>query len=81
VLTGALAEAAGKVQSAIAEVKAAQASGDFERYGRALKALDEAMTAFQEAQVAANPSPAPSASGSPSASPPAAPSSSPSPNG
>ncbi|MEU5723937.1 UPF0182 family protein [Micromonospora sp. NPDC047738] len=81
VLTGALAEAAGKVQSAIAEVKAAQASGDFERYGRALKALDEAMTAFQEAQVAANPSPAPSASGSPSASPPAAPSSSPSANG
>ncbi|MFE9205716.1 UPF0182 family protein [Micromonospora sp. NPDC007230] len=81
VLTGALAEAAGKVQSAIAEVKAAQTSGDFERYGRALKALDEAMTAFQEAQVAANPSPAPSASGSPSASPPAAPSSSPSANG
>ncbi|OKI68875.1 hypothetical protein A6A27_03170 [Micromonospora sp. CB01531] len=81
VLTGALAEAAGKVQSAIGEVKAAQASGDFERYGRALKALDEAMTAFQEAQVAANPSPAPSASGSPSASPPAAPSSSPSTNG
>ncbi|TYC24198.1 UPF0182 family protein [Micromonospora sp. MP36] len=81
VLTGALAEAAGKVQSAIAEVKAAQTSGDFERYGRALKALDEAMTAFQEAQVAANASTAPSPSGSPSASPPAAPSSSPTPNG
>ncbi|PSK64057.1 hypothetical protein B0E53_03994 [Micromonospora sp. MH33] len=81
VLTGELAEAAGKVQSAIAEVKAAQASGDFERYGRALKALDEAMAAFQEAQAAANPSPGPSPSGSPSASPPASPSSSPSPNG
>ncbi|MEU9826797.1 UPF0182 family membrane protein [Micromonospora chersina] len=81
VLTGELAEAAGKVQSAIAEVKAAQASGDFERYGRALKALDEAMAAFQQAQAAANPSPGPSASGSPSASPPASPSSSPSPNG
>ena len=41
-----------RVQTAIAEVKAAQASGDFERYGRALKALDEAMTAFQQAQRA-----------------------------
>ncbi|MEW2331120.1 UPF0182 family protein [Micromonospora chersina] len=81
VLTGELAEAAGKVQSAIAEVKAAQASGDFERYGRALKALDEAMAAFQQAQAAANPSPGPTPSGSPSASPPASPSSSPSPNG
>ncbi|SCL69015.1 hypothetical protein GA0070603_4958 [Micromonospora chersina] len=81
VLTGELAEAAGKVQSAIAEVKAAQASGDFERYGRALKALDEAMAAFQQAQAAANPSPGPAPSGSASASPPASPSSSPSPNG
>ncbi|MFF4807726.1 UPF0182 family protein [Micromonospora chersina] len=81
VLTGELAEAAGKVQSAIAEVKAAQASGDFERYGRALKALDEAMAAFQQAQATANPSPGPTPSGSPSASPPASPSSSPSPNG
>ncbi|MET8910755.1 UPF0182 family protein [Micromonospora sp. NPDC004551] len=77
VLTGELAEAAGKVQSAIAEVKAAQASGDFERYGRALKALDEAMSAFQQAQTAANPSPGPSPSGSPSASPPASPSATP----
>ncbi|MFI5832527.1 UPF0182 family protein [Micromonospora sp. NPDC051300] len=69
-LTGELADAAGKVQSAIAEVKAAQASGDFERYGRALKALDEAMAAFQQAQAAANGSanPAPSGSASPSAS-------------
>ncbi|MFG2058260.1 UPF0182 family protein [Micromonospora sp. NPDC048930] len=79
VLTGELAQAADRVQAAIGEVKAAQASGDFERYGRALKALDEAMTAFQEAQTAANPSPAPSTSGSPSASPPVSPS--PSPNG
>ncbi|WP_405091085.1 UPF0182 family protein [Micromonospora sp. NBC_01392] len=68
-LTGELADAAGKVQTAIAEVKAAQTSGDFERYGRALKALDEAMTAFQQAQAAANGSgnPAPSGSASPSA--------------
>jgi uncharacterized membrane protein (UPF0182 family) len=76
VLTGELAVAAGKVQAAIAEVKAAQASGDFERYGRALKALDEAMTAFQQAHKAANPAaPSPTASpgGSPSPSPSTAP--------
>ncbi|MCI4062525.1 UPF0182 family protein [Micromonospora sp. R77] len=76
-LTGELAEAAGKVQSAIAEVKAAQTSGDFERYGRALKTLDEAMTAFQQAQSATTPSSAPAPSGSAPASPPV----SPSPNG
>ncbi|WP_208818031.1 UPF0182 family protein [Micromonospora terminaliae] len=81
VLTGELAEAADKVQSAIGEVKAAQASGDFERYGRALKALDDAMTAFQQAQAAANPAPGPAPSGSPPASPPASPSASPTPNG
>ncbi|MGW5671490.1 UPF0182 family membrane protein [Micromonospora sp. NPDC003776] len=79
VLTGELAQAADRVQNAIGEVKAAQESGDFERYGRALKALDEAMTAFQEAQASANPSPAPTTSGSPSAAPPNSPS--PSPNG
>lgn len=66
-LTGELADAANKLQAAIAEVKAAQTSGDFERYGRALKGLDEAMTAFQAAQKAAAPPPAPpSPSGSPS---------------
>ncbi|MEV0425912.1 UPF0182 family protein [Micromonospora sp. NPDC050495] len=81
VLTGELAQAADRVQSAIAEVKAAQASGDFERYGRALKTLDEAMSAFQQAQAAANPSPGPSASGSPSAAPPTSPSPSATPNG
>ncbi|QLD27317.1 UPF0182 family protein [Micromonospora carbonacea subsp. aurantiaca] len=68
-LTGELAEAASKVQAAIAEVKAAQTSGDFERYGRALKALDEAMTAFQQAQQAASPTAPAAPSGSPSASP------------
>ncbi|SCG34013.1 UPF0182 family protein [Micromonospora halophytica] len=69
-LTGELAEAAQRVQAAIGEVKAAQTSGDFERYGRALKALDEAMTAFQQAQQAAAPAGAsPSPSGSPSGSP------------
>ncbi|MEU8255227.1 UPF0182 family protein [Micromonospora inaquosa] len=50
---GDLAAAADRVQTAITEVRAAQTSGDFERYGRALKALDEALTAFQQAQQAA----------------------------
>ncbi|MGW3788018.1 UPF0182 family membrane protein [Micromonospora chokoriensis] len=65
--TGDLAAAADRVQTAISEVRAAQTSGDFERYGRALKALDEALTAFQQAQQAANPGGGTSPSGSPSA--------------
>ncbi|MEU4334511.1 UPF0182 family protein [Micromonospora lupini] len=70
--TGPLATAADRVQAAITEVRAAQTSGDFERYGRALKALDEALTAFQQAQQAANPGGTPSGSApppSPSATP------------
>ncbi|KOX03990.1 hypothetical protein F4558_000020 [Micromonospora profundi] len=63
-LTGDLATAAERVQTAITEVRAAQTSGDFERYGRALKALDEALTAFQQAQQAANPAGTPAPSGS-----------------
>jgi uncharacterized membrane protein (UPF0182 family) len=65
-----LAAAAAKVQAAIAEVKAAQASGDFERYGRALKALEEAMNQFQAAQEGVSGAPVASESGaSPSRSP------------
>ncbi|WP_410811803.1 UPF0182 family protein [Micromonospora sp. 067-2] len=67
--TGGLATAADRVQTAITEVRNAQASGDFERYGRALKALDEALTAFQQAQQAANPGGAPSGNPSPGTSP------------
>ncbi|WCN80671.1 UPF0182 family membrane protein [Micromonospora sp. LH3U1] len=67
--TGELATAADRVQTAIVEVRAAQTSGDFERYGRALKALDEALTAFQQAQQAANPAGTPSGGPSPSVSP------------
>ncbi|MGN9812169.1 UPF0182 family membrane protein [Micromonospora sp. BQ11] len=67
-VTGELAEAANRVQTAIAEVRAAQTSGDFERYGRALKALDEAMAAFQAAQgTNARPTPTPSGTASPTA--------------
>jgi hypothetical protein len=67
-----LAAAAAKVQAAITEVRAAQQSGDFERYGRALKALEDAMKEFENAQKAAGStgSPTPGAS-SPPASPPA----------
>ncbi|MFJ5541692.1 UPF0182 family membrane protein [Micromonospora chalcea] len=77
--TGELAQAAARVQTAITEVKAAQASGDFERYGRALKALDEAMSAFQQAQAAAGGSGNPAPSGS--VSPPAPTSPAPTPSG
>ena len=71
-----LAEAVARVQAAIEEVRAAQASGDFERYGRALKALDEAMTAFQQASGGT-----PGGSAPPSASPSPSGGSSPSPRG
>ena len=60
-----LAAAAAKVQAAIAEVKAAQASGDFERYGRALKALEDAMNEFQAAQEAISGAPVATESGAP----------------
>ena len=69
-LSGQLATAAAKVQAAIAEVKAAQQSGDFERYGRALKALDDATNAFLAAQKGATAPPAPGPSGSATPAPP-----------
>jgi uncharacterized membrane protein (UPF0182 family) len=68
--SGAMADAVARMQAAIAEVHAAQQSGDFDRYGKALKALDEAIKAFEDAQRAAsNGRPSPAPSGSPSASP------------
>ncbi|MGW4941634.1 UPF0182 family membrane protein [Actinoplanes sp. NPDC004185] len=57
VLTGQLAQAAAALDKAIADVKTAQASGDFVRYGQALQALDTAMTNFQNAQKAAGATP------------------------
>ncbi|ASW56618.1 hypothetical protein CIK06_24340 [Plantactinospora sp. KBS50] len=75
-LTRELAAAADKVQDAINEVKAAQQSGDFERYGTALKNLQQAMddfTALTRTAGAATgtpaPSPAPSDSGAAAPSP------------
>jgi uncharacterized membrane protein (UPF0182 family) len=74
-LTGQLAQAAADLDKAIANVKAAQQSGDFAKYGQALQALDTAMTNFQNAQKAAGatagptPSPSTSASVAPSGNP------------
>ncbi|GAB1694298.1 UPF0182 family protein [Krasilnikovia sp. M28-CT-15] len=73
-LTGQLAQAAAELDQAIANVKAAQQSGDFTRWGQAMQALDTAMTNFQNAQKAAGTSGAPvvpstPASGAPSAPP------------
>jgi uncharacterized membrane protein (UPF0182 family) len=70
-LTGALAQAANNLNTAIENVKKAQTSGNFQQYGAALQQLDTAMTAFENAQKAAttpaNPSTGPSSpSGNPS---------------
>ncbi|MFC7527809.1 UPF0182 family protein [Actinoplanes sp. GCM10030250] len=70
-LPGTLAQAAADVDKAIEDLRAAQQAGDFAKQGEALKALDEAMTRFQNAQNApgtTQPS-APAASVSPAASP------------
>jgi uncharacterized membrane protein (UPF0182 family) len=77
-LPGDLAEAADRVEAAIAEVRAAQASGDPARWGRAIVGLDEAMRGFETAQRAAGVSVTPP---SPGATPPPSGSPSPSPSG
>jgi uncharacterized membrane protein (UPF0182 family) len=51
--SSAVSEAAGKIQQAIGDLRAAQQSGDFDKYGQALKALDDAVKAYQAAQQAA----------------------------
>lgn len=79
-LPGELAQAAAALDTAIANVRTAQQSGDFAKYGEALKALDAAMTNFQNAQAAtvgtpsAGPSATPSGPVAPSTSAPATPS-------
>ena len=49
-LSSAKTAALQEVQRAISEVKDAQKSGDFARYGQALKSLDDAMTKFTQAK-------------------------------
>ena len=68
-----LAQAATELDKAIDNVKTAQQSGDFAKYGAALQALDAAMAKFQAAQQASAGAPTtpPSANPSGSASPPA----------
>jgi len=69
-VSGDLAAAAADVRKAIDEVRAAQQSGDFERYGRALANLDAALKRFEEAQRRAGvASPGPTPSPSPDSSP------------
>ncbi len=55
-----LTAAAAQVQQAIDAVRAAQSSGDFAAYGKALAQLDQAMKNFEAAQARANPSSSPS---------------------
>jgi uncharacterized membrane protein (UPF0182 family) len=52
-LSGQLAAAASKLSTAIDNVRSAQKSGDFTKYGQALQQLDQAMTNFENAQKAA----------------------------
>jgi uncharacterized membrane protein (UPF0182 family) len=67
-----LADAVAQINKALADLKAAQQAGDFEGQGRALKELDDAVKAFNEAQKAAGtpaspaPTTAPSGAGTPS---------------
>jgi len=56
-----LAAAAAQIEQAIAAVRQAQASGDFEAYGRALSQLDQAMKNFEAAKAKVNASPSPGA--------------------
>jgi uncharacterized protein len=50
-----LSAAAAQVQQAIDAVRAAQAAGNFEEYGKALAQLDQAMKNFEAAQARVNP--------------------------
>ncbi|MFB9177472.1 UPF0182 family protein [Dactylosporangium sucinum] len=71
--TPAVQEAIVAMNKAIADLKAAQQSGDFEAYGKALKALQDAIARYEEAVKAAGASASPSASPSTGASPGASP--------
>jgi uncharacterized membrane protein (UPF0182 family) len=67
--SGALASAAAALDKAIADLKTAQQSGDPEQWGKAVKALNDAVKAWQDASKAAGAAPGASPSPSTSASP------------
>ncbi|MEU4426110.1 UPF0182 family protein [Actinoplanes sp. NPDC024001] len=60
-----LTQAAAEVDKAIEDLRAAQVAGDFVKQGEALKALDDAMTRFQNAQKTAAGTPASAAPSAP----------------
>ena len=64
----ATAAALEKVNKALADLRAAQQAGDFVKYGQALQELQDAISAYQQAQQTVA-TPAPSPSGSPSPAP------------
>jgi uncharacterized membrane protein (UPF0182 family) len=66
-----VAQAAARIDAAITKLREAQKSGDFAAQGAALKELDEATKAYEEARrnAGATPGASPTPSGSPSASP------------
>ncbi|HET8683896.1 MAG TPA: UPF0182 family protein, partial [Micromonosporaceae bacterium] len=66
---GDLAAAAAKVRTAIDALRAAQASGNFEEYGRALANLDAALKEFEAAQRRAGVTPAPGGTPTPAPTP------------
>jgi uncharacterized membrane protein (UPF0182 family) len=77
----AVAAAIAQINQALTDLKAAQQSGDFTKYGQALTALNKAIAAYDTAKAAAgqSPSPNPSTSGSPSPQPSGSTSATPSP--
>jgi uncharacterized membrane protein (UPF0182 family) len=67
--SGALAAATARLQQAISNLRAAQQSGDFEAYGKALKELDDAIKAWEEANRQSSSTPSPGPQATPSGSP------------
>jgi len=63
--SGALSDAVAAMDKALADLKAAQASGNFEAYGKALQALTDAINRYNQIRAAQNATPNPSTSASP----------------
>jgi len=61
--SAALDAATAAIDTAIAHLKAAQESGDFEAYGKALQELNAAIAQYQQARQAASPTPTPTPTG------------------